>query len=628
MAEIVEANIEDELGSQVAAVSAAGGQVYIVGNDSKSFYGHAVDAVPLAVGLHSGVIDYDPAELVISLRAGCKVNEIVELLARHRQMLGFEPPDFSARASIGGMIASGLAGPRRSFVGAMRDFVLGVKLLDGRGDVQRFGGRVIKNVAGFDVARLLTGSLGTLGVILEVSMRVIPMPETEVTLAFEHPRASAHIQWVNQLGGQPLPISASLWLDGISRIRLSGSQLGVDAARAQLGGDEVGGCWQAVREHSHEFFVEGEPITRISLPSTAAVLNEETRQLIEWGGAQRWLVAAVSAAGGQVYIVGNDSKSFYGHAVDAVPLAVGLHSGVIDYDPAELVISLRAGCKVNEIVELLARHRQMLGFEPPDFSARASIGGMIASGLAGPRRSFVGAMRDFVLGVKLLDGRGDVQRFGGRVIKNVAGFDVARLLTGSLGTLGVILEVSMRVIPMPETEVTLAFEHPRASAHIQWVNQLGGQPLPISASLWLDGISRIRLSGSQLGVDAARAQLGGDEVGGCWQAVREHSHEFFVEGEPITRISLPSTAAVLNEETRQLIEWGGAQRWLVGELDCESLRDQVAVEGGRVCAYRNHGPDTPVFHPLPEAMLKLQRSIKSSFDPAGIFNPGRMYPGF
>lgn len=337
-------------------------------------------------------------------------------------------------------------------------------------------------------------------------------------------------------------------------------------------------------------------------------------------------VAAIAAAGGTVSIQGNQSKSFYGNAVDAVPLEVGFHSGVIDYDPAELVISLRTGCRLKEVVDLLAANRQMLGFEPPDFSEQASIGGMIASGLAGPRRAYTGAMRDFVLGVKMIDGRGDIQRFGGRVIKNVAGFDVARLMVGSLGTLGVILEVSMRVIPMFESEVTLVFEHEDAATHIRWVNELAGQPLPVSASMWHGGLSRIRLSGSEQGVGEAMTQIGGDAVEDCWQTLREQSHALFDTDEPITRLAVPPTCDQPATMSATLIEWGGAQRWLVGAVDIDALRNEVEPMGGSVTAWRNHPTGARIFHPLPEAVFKLQRSIKSSFDPAGIFNPGRMYP--
>jgi glycolate oxidase FAD binding subunit len=354
-------------------------------------------------------------------------------------------------------------------------------------------------------------------------------------------------------------------------------------------------------------------------------------------------IAAVAASGGAVEIIGGDSKRFYGEAVDGLAIEVAGHSGVIDYDPAELVITLRAGCRLAEVETLLSGQRQMFGFEPPHFGAGATIGGMVASGLDGPRRAFCGSIRDFLLGVRVLDGRGQSLQFGGRVIKNVAGFDLSRLLAGSLGTLGVILEVSLRVMPVPESEATLAFEHADADQHIRWINQLGSEPYPISASMWQAGVSRLRLSGSEQGLRQAIAELGGEPVEFDWTGLREHRGGFFAEGQTLTegqtraegqtltraltRIALPPASPDLYPGRAQLIEWGGARRWLSGEVDIDELRRQASGMGGTVCAFRGHAAGVPVFHPLAPAMLKLQRAIKSSFDPAGIFNAGRIYPG-
>ncbi len=338
-------------------------------------------------------------------------------------------------------------------------------------------------------------------------------------------------------------------------------------------------------------------------------------------------IAEVAASGGQVEIVGSGSKRFYGESLEAMPLDVSAHCGIIDYDPAELVITLRAGCKLAQVETLLAERRQMFGFEPPRFGEGATIGGMVATGLAGPRRAFAGSIRDFVLGVKLLDGRGQVLQFGGRVIKNVAGFDVSRLMVGALGTLGIILEVSIRVVPQPETEVTLAYEHVSVDEHIRWVNCLGSEPYPISASLWHDGRSLLRLSGSEQGVREASAQLGGEEIEWDWSEANEQRLDFFGRSEPLSRVSLPPTTPDLFPGKSQLIEWGGAQRWLFGEADIGAVRDEVAGAGGSVCAFRHHAPDVPRFHPLAPAMLTLQRNIKASFDPVGIFNPGKLYAG-
>ena len=338
-------------------------------------------------------------------------------------------------------------------------------------------------------------------------------------------------------------------------------------------------------------------------------------------------VAAIAAGGGAAEIVGSGSKRFYGEAVSGLPLEVAGHSGIIDYDPAELVITLRAGCRIREVEALLAQNRQMFGFEPPHFGPDATIGGMVASGLAGPRRAFAGSIRDFVLGAKLLDGRGNVQQFGGRVIKNVAGFDLSRLLVGSLGTLGIILEVSIRVVPVFASEVTLAFEHADADAHIRWINELGSEPQPISASAWHGGRSHLRLSGSEQGVNHAIAELGGERVEFDWPALRELETDFFSAERPLTRVALPPASADLVPGAEQLIEWGGARRWLGAEVDIDALRQKASAQGGSVTAFRAHADGVAVFHPLAPAMLKLQRNLKSSFDPAGIFNAGKIYPG-
>lgn len=338
-------------------------------------------------------------------------------------------------------------------------------------------------------------------------------------------------------------------------------------------------------------------------------------------------------------IIGGGSKAFYGNASEGEALTVSGHSGVIDYDPAELVITLRAGCKLKDVEALLAEHDQMFGFEPPQFSDQATIGGMIASGLSGPRRAYSGAVRDFILGVKILDGRGDVLNFGGRVIKNVAGFDLSRLMVGAMGTLGVLLEVSLRVIPKFETETTLSFEHNTAEEHIQWINELGGRPLPLSASMWHKGQSLIRLSGSERGVSSAVEKLGGDQSGNqsgelgedVWDQLREQSHTFFKDNSSksnghLMRIAVPPTTNFQLKQD-QLIEWGGAQRWLQGGSDLEVLRGRVSHFHGSLCIFRGSNETHPAFQAPNDAVLTLHRSLKSKFDPARIFNRDRLYLG-
>lgn len=339
-------------------------------------------------------------------------------------------------------------------------------------------------------------------------------------------------------------------------------------------------------------------------------------------------VAQAVANGTALQIVGGGSKSFYGNPVDAEVFEVGMHTGVIDYDPAELVITLRAGCNLGQVEALLAEKNQMLGFEPLHLGEDATIGGAIASGLAGPRRAYAGGVRDFLLGVKILSGRGEILNFGGRVIKNVAGFDVSRLMAGALGTLGIILEASLRVIPRFESELTLGFEHSNAAAHIHWINQLGSKPMPLSASCWYQGHSYIRLSGSQQGVDSAAERLGGTQDEDIWKQLREQKHHFFNTAEKILRLSVPPTREDLFPGESQLIEWCGAQRWLTGDFDIAEIRQKAESIDGTVCVYRGVDPGTQLFHPLNDAMLALHRSLKSSFDPAGILNPGRLYSEF
>lgn len=342
-------------------------------------------------------------------------------------------------------------------------------------------------------------------------------------------------------------------------------------------------------------------------------------------------IESVSANGVPVKIIGGNTKAFYGHAVDALDIDVSGHSGIVDYDPAELVITLRAGCKLKEVESLLAENNQMFGFEPPHFGDEATIGGTVASGLTGPRRAFAGAIRDFILGVKLLNGRGEIVQFGGRVIKNVAGFDVSRLMVGALGTLGVLLEVSIRVIPKFEAETTLIFEHADAQAHIDWINQQRRLPYPISASVWYQGQTKIRLSGSQQGLDSACQDLGGDnkmDSDETWSELKEQSHSFFGQVKTIARVSVPSVEPDFLKDESQLIEWGGAQRWIEAPQDrLDPLRKQLHSHRGTACAYRGYDRHADIFQRPADSMMALHRNLKSSFDPAGIFNPGRLYPG-
>lgn len=338
---------------------------------------------------------------------------------------------------------------------------------------------------------------------------------------------------------------------------------------------------------------------------------------------------------------GGGSKDFYGQALAGDILDTRGHAGIVEYDPAELVITARCGTPLSEIEATLAARRQMLAFEPPHFAApgTATLGGAVATGLSGPRRLAVGALRDFVLGAQLMDGHGEVMNFGGQVMKNVAGYDVSRLLTGSLGTLGLILEVSVKVLPMPFDDATVRFALPQPDA-LDRLNGWGGQPLPVAASAWHDGVLHVRLAGATAAVRAAREKLGGErvddaEAAALWQGLREQTHAFFApaltQGRALWRIAVPTAAAVLPLPGAQLVEWGGGQRWWLGPDDgtatAETVRAAAQAAGGHATLFRNGDKSVGVFTPLASPLMAIHQRLKATFDPAGIFNPQRMYPG-
>lgn len=330
-------------------------------------------------------------------------------------------------------------------------------------------------------------------------------------------------------------------------------------------------------------------------------------------------------------IRGGGSKAFYGNAATGEPLDVASYRGIVDYEPTELVVTARCGTPLAELEAALAAKGQLLPFEPPHFGPGATLGGCIAAGLSGPRRAAAGSARDFVLGVRLLDGRGDDLRFGGQVMKNVAGFDVSRVLTGSLGTLGIILEVSLKVLPVPVAEATLRLNMDAATA-IRTFNEWGGKPLPVSATAWNAGDVRVRLSGARAAVEAAVRKLGGDVVeptaaAAYWQSLREQTDPFFAPGDaPLWRLSLPSATPPLALSGSPLIEWGGAQRWLKSDAPANTIRAAVAAAGGHATLFRGADKSASAFHPLAPGLLAVHRKLKQTFDPAGIFNRGRMYP--
>jgi glycolate dehydrogenase FAD-binding subunit len=326
-------------------------------------------------------------------------------------------------------------------------------------------------------------------------------------------------------------------------------------------------------------------------------------------------------------IRGGGTKDFYGGALAGEALEVGAYSGIVAYEPKELVLTVRAGTPLAEVERTLAAERQMLPFEPPHFATGATIGGIVATGLSGPRRPYAGAVRDFVLGTRIVNGKGEDLSFGGRVIKNVAGYDVSRLMAGALGTLGVLTEISFKVLPQAPAEATLAFELDELSATAQ-SNRWAGQPLPLSATSWEAGVLRVRLSGAASAVRAAKERMGGQDLGDAsayWTELREHRLAFFKPAVPLWRVSVPQTTAPLDLGGPQLVEWGGGLRWLAANVDPQRVRGEAQRAGGHATLFRGGDKSVGVFHPLAPAILKIHRRLKAAFDPAGILNAGRLY---
>lgn len=321
-------------------------------------------------------------------------------------------------------------------------------------------------------------------------------------------------------------------------------------------------------------------------------------------------------------IQGGNTKSLLGRPVNGEVLDTRIHHGIVSYDPTELVLTARAGTPLKEIEEVLDAAGQMLPCEPPHLGDGATLGGMVASGLSGPRRPWAGSVRDFVLGTRVITGHGKLLRFGGEVMKNVAGYDLSRLLAGSFGCLGLITEVSLKVLPKPRQCVSLSLELDVAEA-LRELAIWGQQPMPISAACYDGQALHLRLEGGEGSVQAARQRFGGEPLdNGFWQDLREQRLAFFANPAPLWRLSLPNNTPPLELPGEQLIDWGGAQRWLKSEADAETIRRVVSAVGGHATRY---APGDDSFHPLPAALLRYHQSLKRQLDPQGIFNPGRMY---
>ena len=342
--------------------------------------------------------------------------------------------------------------------------------------------------------------------------------------------------------------------------------------------------------------------------------NDKTEQLCEQ------IVTAYHAKTPLVISAGN-SKSFYGRPVEGEAIPLDGHRGILTYQPSELVITARSGTRLVELEAALDQHNQQLAFEPPLHTEHATLGGAIACGLSGPARAFTGAARDFVLGAKVINGKGELLQFGGQVMKNVAGYDVSRLMAGAQGTLGVLTEISLKVLPKSEAETTLAFEVDAAQGH-QWLRDWLHQGQPISASCHHQGTLSLRLSSTENSIKQAHNRMGGEIVSNeLWHQLRHQTHPYFQQDQ-LWRLSLPPSTNI-HDEDDQLIEWGGGLRWKVSNND---LFEQARRLHGHATRYAlRTASSQQVFQPLQPAMLAIHKRIKQAFDPHNVLNPCRLY---
>jgi len=339
-------------------------------------------------------------------------------------------------------------------------------------------------------------------------------------------------------------------------------------------------------------------------------------------------IRAAAAAGRPLRIRGGGTKDFYGVNLRGDVLDTRGHRGIVDYEPSELVMTVRSGTSLADVESTLAEGGQMLAFEPPRLGAESTIGGVVASGFSGPRRAATGSARDYVLGVRVLDSAGRDLSFGGQVMKNVAGYDVSRFVAGSFGTLALVTEVSLKVLPKPEVETTLAFDMDEIAA-IEALNRWAGQPLPLSAAFHLDGKLAVRLSGAGVAISAAKARMGGEVMSAdadFWAGVRDQTHPFFAPPTTLWRLSIRSTTPALGLGP-QAIEWNGSLRWVAGTLPPERVHAAAQAAGGHATLYRG-GDRSAGIQRLAPGVLALHQRLKQALDPAGVFGPGRMHPAF
>jgi glycolate oxidase FAD binding subunit len=362
-------------------------------------------------------------------------------------------------------------------------------------------------------------------------------------------------------------------------------------------------------------------------------------------------IATARSAKQSLRIRGGGSKDFYGNVLgDFAVLDTRTHSGITSYEPSERVVTGRAGTPLAELEALLAERNQYLPFEPPSFNVGGTVGGMVAAGLSGAARAVVGSVRDHILGVQIVNGAGEVLNFGGTVMKNVAGYDVSRLLAGSMGTLALITEVSLKVLPIPVADATLGFDIDQAAA-LKLLNRWRALPLPINSSAWVDARGTklgkdgffVRLRGAKAAVASASEQMAKEHGGyilpaehspAVWRSATNHAMSFFTPPADdlcLWRLSIAATTPVLGVPHPQYVEWQGAQRWLWARASEGAALQAIASKaGGHACLFKSSKSGLQAdkvrgaFQPLSPVLAKINQGLREQLDPHQVFNTGRI----
>jgi glycolate oxidase FAD binding subunit len=321
------------------------------------------------------------------------------------------------------------------------------------------------------------------------------------------------------------------------------------------------------------------------------------------------------------------SKLFYGNQISATALDVSANTGIVEYEPSELFITARNGTLLSDIESTLDSNHQMLPFEPPHFSSKATLGGTIACGLSGPRRPYASSLRDCVLGTHVVNGKGEHLEFGGKVMKNVAGYDASRLMCGAFGTLGVLTQISLRVSPKPQIEITVAIECTQSEA-LNTMSAWTQTQLPISATYFNDNVLYVRIAGLEKTTKKIHQEIGGEKIPSSetfWIAIKNHQTDFFQTELPLWRIIVPNNTATLSINGDSCLEWNGGVRWIKSNDDAQHIINQCQTSNGHAALFRAKSKPSDCLASINPKLKKLHLNLKSAFDPNQILNPGRMY---